>query len=381
MDASKIALDDELLDGFKKMELFGHELLAEWEKMELALSSLSILDLVPTNMEDFEWEEVELPLRSLSIPDLEPTNMEDFEISAGNSTLGKDKIDQVVDRSMTIKLDERCNELGGCLISHSFGGGAGSEIKSLMMETNFSRSSGDMCRRELDEDRQATTNHTRLIGKIGSIFFARRPTFLSKTGREYAYLPEARARADDQGNLGVCTSFSEAKATVQGFDDGIFYPHQRLNFSQSDVRTVMVNTDRRNVAKSPGFFDGKTYLLQEKDSKIWYNVEIAVAKIRASQFEAELRTCFQTAKYVAVYDPDILECRTVRQQKWKKCTDRIRKLLGMKIIAHAIFVYDYVPETTTAKCMNSWGATKSNIDIQVKDILELYRVNCSAERA
>ena len=65
----------------------------------------------------------------------------------------------------------------------------------------------------------------------------------------------------------------------------------------------MVNTDRKKVAKSPLYFNGKTYRLQEQRTRMWYDVEVAVTMIPARQYDAELTNNLDKAEYVLVYKP------------------------------------------------------------------------------
>ena len=56
--------------------------------------------------------------------------------------------------------------------------------------------------------------------------------------------PGAHPKVDDQGNLGVCVMFAEAKSVCSGFMKKKFSPGQELDFLQTDISTAMVNTDK-----------------------------------------------------------------------------------------------------------------------------------------
>ena len=53
--------------------------------------------------------------------------------------------------------------------------------------------------------------------------------------------PGGYASPDDQGNLGLCTRFSLAKAVSNGFMDKDFVPGQELDFHQTTISTLLVN--------------------------------------------------------------------------------------------------------------------------------------------
>ena len=53
--------------------------------------------------------------------------------------------------------------------------------------------------------------------------------------------PGGYASPDDQGNLGLCTRFSLAKAVSNGFMDKDFVPRQELDFHQTTISTLLVN--------------------------------------------------------------------------------------------------------------------------------------------
>ena len=59
--------------------------------------------------------------------------------------------------------------------------------------------------------------------------------------------PEGFASPDDQGNLGVCTRFSLAKAVSNGFMDKDFVPGEELDFHQATISTLLVNEHKVRV--------------------------------------------------------------------------------------------------------------------------------------
>eukprot|EP00117_Sycon_ciliatum_P014245 scpid7208/ scgid14586/ Tubulin alpha-1C chain; Alpha-tubulin 3; Alpha-tubulin III; Tubulin alpha-3 chain &gt; Tubulin alpha-1C chain; Alpha-tubulin 6; Alpha-tubulin isotype M-alpha-6; Tubulin alpha-6 chain len=74
------------------------------------------------------------PHRSLYHPDQLITGKEDAanNYARGHYTVGKEKIEEILER--IAKLTDQCDGLQGFLIFHSFGGGTGSGLTSLLME-------------------------------------------------------------------------------------------------------------------------------------------------------------------------------------------------------------------------------------------------------
>ncbi|KFO87683.1 Tubulin alpha-5 chain, partial [Buceros rhinoceros silvestris] len=88
----------------------------------------------------------------------------------GHYTIGKEIIDQVLDRIR--KLADQCTGLQGFLVFRSFGGGTGSGFTSLLIERlsggSHNDASYDICRRNLDIERPTYTNLNRLISQVVS---------------------------------------------------------------------------------------------------------------------------------------------------------------------------------------------------------------------
>ena len=57
-------------------------------------------------------------------------------------------------------------------------------------------------------------------------------------------IPGGLAAPDDQGNLGFCSRYALGKAAANGFMEGKFDPHQKLDFDQSHIVTLIVNSDK-----------------------------------------------------------------------------------------------------------------------------------------
>ena len=56
--------------------------------------------------------------------------------------------------------------------------------------------------------------------------------------------PGGLAAPDDQGNLGFCSRYALGKAAANGFMEGKFDPHQKLDFDQSHIAIAIVNYDK-----------------------------------------------------------------------------------------------------------------------------------------
>ena len=61
-------------------------------------------------------------------------------------------------------------------------------------------------------------------------------------------IPEGPAMPDDQGNLGVCTRNTLAKAIGNGFIDKDFLPGEELDFEQNTITQVLVNEHKVKTA-------------------------------------------------------------------------------------------------------------------------------------
>ncbi|XP_015771897.1 PREDICTED: tubulin alpha chain-like [Acropora digitifera] len=169
------------------------------------------IDLEPTVIDEVRTG----TYRQLFHPEQLVTGKEDAanNYARGHYTVGKEHIDLVLDK--TRKLADQCTGLQGFLIFHSFGGGTGSGLTSLLMErlsVDYGKKSKlqfaiypapqvstavvepynsiltthttlehsdcafmvdneaiyDICRRNLDIDRPSYTNLNRLIGQIVS---------------------------------------------------------------------------------------------------------------------------------------------------------------------------------------------------------------------
>ncbi|CAG0923481.1 unnamed protein product [Notodromas monacha] len=99
-----------------------------------------LIDLEPTVIDQVKTGEY----RQLFHPDQLIKGKEDAanNFSRGHYTIGKEIIDQVVER--TRRLAEQCAGLQGFLVSHSFGGGTGSGFTALLMDrisTEYSKRS------------------------------------------------------------------------------------------------------------------------------------------------------------------------------------------------------------------------------------------------
>ena len=57
-------------------------------------------------------------------------------------------------------------------------------------------------------------------------------------------IPGGLAAPDDQGNLGFCSRYALGKAAANGFMEGKFDTHQKLDFDQSQIVTLIVNSDK-----------------------------------------------------------------------------------------------------------------------------------------
>ena len=56
-------------------------------------------------------------------------------------------------------------------------------------------------------------------------------------------IPGGLAAPDDQGNLPLCSRYALGKAAANGFMEGKFN-HQKLDFDQRDIVTLIVNSDK-----------------------------------------------------------------------------------------------------------------------------------------
>jgi len=88
------------------------------------------VDLEPNVIEEYKTT----PYAKLFHPDQMITGKEDAanNYARGHYTVGKDLLDQVIDK--VNKVTEQCRGLQGFLVFHSFGGGTGSGFTSLLME-------------------------------------------------------------------------------------------------------------------------------------------------------------------------------------------------------------------------------------------------------
>ena len=127
--------------------------------------------------------------------------------------------------------------------------------------------------------------------------------------------------------------------------------------------------------------------LQDKSTGKWYDVGIdEVTEIEEEKYDTELRNNLKTAEFELVYKPDSEDIMGFWETQSKKVIDFTRRLMKIKPkpqteILHAVYVKKYDPNTQTAICINSWGRFyKPNVSIDIKDIRQLYRVNCSATR-
>ena len=111
----------------------------------------------------------------------------------------------------------------------------------------------------------------------------------------------------------------------------------------------------------------------------------AVTQIAPENYDAELKN-MKTAEFELVYKPSSEDIRGFWETRFNKVIDFTRKLMKIKPkpqteILHAVYVQRYDPDTQTVFCINSWGRFyQPNVRIEIKDIRQLYRVNCSATR-
>ena len=63
---------------------------------------------------------------------------------------------------------------------------------------------------------------------------------IEKNNNDDESKPEEAARPDDQGPFSTCTRHSLSKATVDGYEDGIFTPRKSLDFKQDEATDKLI---------------------------------------------------------------------------------------------------------------------------------------------
>ena len=108
-----------------------------------------------------------------------------------------------------------------------------------------------------------------------------------------------------------------------------------------------------NAGKWPSAFDGTFYMLQETRTDDFYTVSLEIDEIQKGEYLEELSNNTKNFEHVLVYDNG-----------------------GIK---HAVHV-DKLSKSNKVVCENSFGPKDADVRIALDDVLNLYRVYCSAEK-
>ena len=189
-------------------------------------------------------------------------------------------------------------------------------------------------------------------------------------------IPEGIAIPDDQGNLGVCTRTALSKAIGNGFIDKDFF-HKELDFDQKAITQVLVNEHKDGVGKWPTDFDGKSYHLQEIRASMWYVVNLDVAEVSPEDKE---KIDKMEPSELQRWKAERMDNMDKMLKDMEKCELVLNYYYQGKIM-HAVFVDSYNVRKKIVKCVNSNGLKDPYLRVPIEDILNLYKVTCTAKMA
>ena len=166
-------------------------------------------------------------------------------------------------------------------------------------------------------------------------------------------LPRGFAILDNQGEeTGLCARLATSKAISNGFMEKEFVPGKELDFVQGEIKSALVNEHKNMEGNWPTDFDGKSFHLQENKTKMWWDIAVKVEEILQKMQHDELKKNMEFFEHVLVYKPGVL---------------------------HSVYVDKYNPNNKMVTCINSFGGFNPNPRVELKDVVKLYRISCTAE--
>ena len=115
------------------------------------------------------------------------------------------------------------------------------------------------------------------------------------------------------------------------------------------------------MGKFPTEFDGKAYHLQEDQTKTWYVVTPNVSEVPPEDQEEMLR-----------------EMKEINEEGEMKECELVLNYYSQPGMMHAVYVDRYIKNKKIVKCVNSAGQIDPYLRVPLKDVLNLYKVTCSA---
>ena len=115
------------------------------------------------------------------------------------------------------------------------------------------------------------------------------------------------------------------------------------------------------MGKFPTEFDGKAYHLQENQTKTWYVVTPNVSEVPPEDQEEMLR-----------------EMKEVNEEGEVKECELVLNYYSQPGMMHAVYVDRYIKNKKIVKCVNSAGQIDPYLRVPLKDVLNLYKVTCTA---
>ena len=115
------------------------------------------------------------------------------------------------------------------------------------------------------------------------------------------------------------------------------------------------------MGKFPTEFDGKAYHLQEDQTKTWYVVTPHVSEVPPEDQEEMLR-----------------EMKEVNEEGEIKECELVLNYYSQPGMMHAVYVDRYIENKKIVKCVNSAGQIDPYLRVPLKDVLNLYKVTCTA---